>query len=198
MLSKIIFVPFFLFVSCKTPEKMNYGMARKFEFGSKESYLRYLVREKGFPESAILFVDSASYQCFLKDVLIDDGSIAYLGIFLNDSLSIRKSDPLKNEESFTFQSVQGFLNNFNQSAKPESRLLKKIILSHYRFKFLNLNAYAFPVSGNTVPVLILLYSFSYGTYYDKLYREAKKILKKYKGKLELLIILTDEVYNLNY
>lgn len=196
MNTKIIIISLFFLISCKAFVQNNYQLGRQFRFASKKSYLNYLTRQKGFDRDKIIFIDSASYTGFLKDVLIHEGCISYLGIYLNDSLSMMASDELKNEELLNTNKFKAGISKLFKPAATDSNLQIRINLAHYHFKYLKNNANAFPGCTNKNASILFIYSFTYGSYYDTLYKAAIAMAKRNRSGVELFIIVIDEVFPL--
>jgi hypothetical protein len=171
-------------------------MDRKFSFKTLSEYYDYLINKKKFQPNQILFIDSISYAKFGQQVLMVENPMIYIGSFLNDSVSIKKSDFLKDNQACIGRMKGEIENNLGMTNYPDSMVETKINLANYNFFFLHdKNKFSLLNSKKSLKVF-LLYYYPLGTYYDKLYKEIEDACLKNIEKTELYIICVDPVYML--
>ena len=188
---------FLLFVfSCTSIIKKATKVNRKFSFTTQSDYYNYLINKKGFSPNQILFPDSISYVEFGQKALMTENPVIYLGSFLNDSVSIKKSDFLKDNQACIGRMKGEIEKNLKIITYPDSIVQANINLSKFSFYYLN-DKKRFSISNSEKQLKIfLLYYYPFGTSYDKLYKEIEEAWLKNIAKTDLFIICVDPVYAL--
>ncbi len=190
-----LFFLLFLF-SCTSLIKKATKSGRKFSFNSKSDYYNYLIIKKEFSPNQIIFPDSSSYISFGQTVLMEEDIVIYLGSFLNDSVSLKKSPLLKDNQACIGRMNKEIAKNLSLTDYPDSIINTGINLSRYNFYYLE-DHKKFTLSNTSNRLKIfLLYYYPFGIGYDKLYKEIQEACLKYKDKTELYIICIDPVYYL--
>ena len=190
----LIFI-FFLF-SCNSILKNAIKVNRKFSFATQSDYYKYLVNKKEFSPNQILFPDSVSYIEFGQRVLMTENPVIYFGSFLNDSVSIKKSDFLKDNQGCVGRMNGEIERNLKTTSFSDTMVQTNINLAKFKFYYLN-DKKRFSVSDSKKQLKIfLLYYYPYGTFYDKLYKEINEACLKNITKTDIYIICIDPVYTL--
>ena len=188
---------FLLFLySCTSIIKQATKANRKFSFTTQADYYNYLVNKKGFSPNQILFPDSISYVEFGQKVLMKENPVIYFGSFLNDSVSIRKSDFLKDNQACIGRMNGEIENNLRITTYSDSIVQTIVNLSKFNFYYLK-DKKIFSVSNSKKQLKVfLIYYYPFGTMYDKLYKEIEEACLKNIVKTDLFIICVDPVYAL--
>ena len=197
MLNRIfIIVCAFGLLSCTAFLKQKYGLERKFRFQSRNDFIQCIEKEKTLPLNHILYIDSLSAEDFFRDNLQQSNSLLFLGMYLNDSIQIKKSDYfLENPECIGRIENEVILNLFRNEF-PDSLKVKTKNISAYVLHFLkDDSSYVFSNSTKKMK-LFLIHSFSMGRYYDSLYNRLFQLERKYSDVLEICIINIDPVQQL--
>ena len=189
-----IFISFcflILFSSCKILFKKAYHMGAHMNYKTKSAYISYLKR-KHFPIDKIVFLDSVTYLKF-AEFIAKDASNVYYGAFVNDSTQLKKSAYIYNN-----QSCSGRMNNeidsiLKLSVFPDLALVYNPVFIKYPLHYLNNNKLLQGIISNKKILICLFYSYTQGTYYNKLYREIFAAVKEHENWADLLIITLDNV-----
>lgn len=185
-----------LFFSCTPILKKATKVNREFSFSTQSDYYNYLVNKRGFPKEQILFLDSGSYINFGKKVLIEESPMVYFGSFLNDSISLKKSNYLKNNQACIGRMKGEIEKNLSIVFYADSIIESKINLANFNFYFLNDKKKFGNVNNKKRIKIFLLYYYPFGTLYDKLYKEIEETYLNNIEKMDLYIICVDPVYAL--
>lgn len=195
-MNKIIFLTGSIIVflcSCSVLLKRIYKIDKKFSFETRNEYLQYIRKNGNLDINQVGYMDSLSYLKFGFEGLQNDSTVIYFGSFINDSVSIKKSVHLTDNQacySRMFAEIQNVLalKNYDDS------LLKN------NFNFLKYNIYSLAgnkrisFSGDNKKIrIVLLYSYSFGNYYNKFYNEVRQIQKENAGAVGLTIITMDPI-----
>ncbi len=176
--------------SCKSILLKKFNANQKFNFKTKEAYVGYLKANK-FDTEMFIYPDSASYLRFIGNT---ENATVYYNSFVSDSISIRKSDFLKDNESCTGRiSVEIEKILAMQTLADTLIVLNKNICTN-TFFYLNDNAAFKGVNKNKKLSIFLLHIYEAGTYYNKLYREIEKVQQENKKEVDLYIISLAPVY----
>lgn len=191
-----ILIGFFFLFSCTTILKKSFKVNRKFSFNSKSEYYNYLINKKGFPKEKILFLDSISYINFGQKALMVENLMIYFGSFLNDSVSIKKSPFLKDNQACIGRMKSEIEKNLSMVVYADSAVELKMNLSKFNLCYLYDKSKFSTVNNKKRLKIFLIYYYSFGTYYDKLYKEIEEACLNNIEKTDLFIISVDPVYAL--
>lgn len=191
-----ILISFFFLFSCTTILKKSFKVNRKFSFNSKSGYYNYLVNKKGFPKEQILFLDSISYINFGQKALMVENPMIYFGSFLNDSVSIKKSPFLKDNQACIGRMKSEIEKNLSMAVYADSAVELKMNLSEFNLCYLYDKSKFSTVNNKKRLKIFLIYYYSFGTFYDTLYKEIEEICLNNIEKTDLYIISVDPVYAL--
>jgi hypothetical protein len=170
-----------------------YGIEKPLPFKTKEQYIGYLKESGDFDMNQVLYLDSSSYYKMGSEILPSDSSVAFLGCFLNDSISIRKSPFLIENQSCYGRMLQDIESAMEQEHYDDSILNKNIQIGKFNLYPL-MGGKKFNCSGNPEKLkIILLYGFFFGKYYKRFYREIAEIQRKNSVKADLYIFSMDPV-----
>lgn len=120
----------------------------------------------------------------------------YFASFLNDSVSIKKSSFLKDNQACIGRMKEEIENNLSLVLYADSLVESKINLSNFNFYYLQDKSKFGPVNNKKRLKIFLLYNYSFGTLYDKLYKEVEKTYLNNIEKMDLYIICVDPLYSL--
>ena len=181
---------------CKMYAIKKYHLGREFKFSNKTAFLSYISKEKLFDEQDMLYVDSTNFFSFLKEKLQQDSSFIFLGTYLNDSTSISRSAMLSENTSCKGRIGNEIRSQLQQSAMLPEQLIVSKGLSNYHLKYVR-DGKPFDMNEmNGKWTILLVYSYSFGSYYNDLYREVINQTTSNKEKATLKIVCIDPVYHL--
>ena len=181
--------------SCTILAINKYKIGRSFDFKSKSDFIDYLQNNQPFEEHQYLTIDSTSYFNVMSMLSSNNGNIIYIGCYLNDSLRLIDSKLLKLNSTCAGRIKNDILSNISLPFFPDSLIDKDYFLHNCQLNNL-LNNSTFNINNNKKKIKIfLLYSYSAGTYYDKLYKDIFTIQKSNTTETELFIICTDPLFN---
>ena len=186
---------YLIIVSCSYFANKKYHIGQPFNFREKSDFINHLQSKKIFDLSQCLYLDSICYFKFVYNQL-NNPSVIVLGSFLNDSISIRQSQYYTTNSSCAGRIENEILNNLSLLSFPDSVLDKKSRLSDYNFKKLSTKEdFHLDAEANKVNIFVL-YSYSYGNYYDKLYQNIQSLITHYSYTAKIFVVCTDPVYRL--
>ncbi|MCP9753030.1 hypothetical protein EGI32_18925 [Ferruginibacter sp. HRS2-29] len=179
-----------IFSGCIKMAVKKYKLGRQFGDIKKEEYLRQISIENAVDPSLFLYPDSASYIPFGSSSSIN----LYYGCFINDSVSIKKSDFLLDNQSCIGR-INKEIENIIISRQIDS-FAKDTGINLSRLNFLRLadDQKVKLVNGEKKLSIILIYMYAFGTYYKGLYKEITDVCKKYEQYCDLHIISMDPIY----
>lgn len=182
-------------VSCNYYAYKKYHIGQPFVFKEKSAFINHLQSKKTFDLSQCIYLDSISYFKFVINQL-NNPSVIVLGSFLNDSISIRQSQYYTTNSSCAGRIENEILKNLSFLSFPDSVLDKKSRLSDYDFKKLSTKEdFHLDAEANKVNIFVL-YSYSYGNYYDKLYQNIQSLITHYSNTAKIFVVCTDPIYRL--
>ena len=182
--------------SCKFYAIKKYQLNKQFDFITKSSYLQFIMKRNIGAQQNFLYLDSASYEKFLMEKIQGDSSVLYLGCYLNDSTSFLKSSFLNQNTSCSGRIEKEVLSNLSYKEKDPLHFKKAQKLSVYKmYHLINKTVFNINHDENSIK-LFLLYSHSYGTYYDPLIKNLKELVKQNEADISMYIICIDPLYSL--
>lgn len=182
--------------SCKFYAIKKYQLNKPFSFIHKSSYLDFIMKRNIGEQNHFLYLDSASYERFLMDKIQKDTTVLYLGCYLNDSTCFLKSNFFNKNISCSGRIENEVLSNLAYKEKDSLHFKKVQKLSTYKMHPL-INNEVFSINHDEKRIkLFLLYSYSYGTYYDKLIKNLNEIVKQNETDISMYIICIDPLYSL--
>ena len=176
--------------SCKTILLKKFNANQKFNFKTKEAYVEYLKANK-FDTEMFIYPDSASYLRFIGNI---ESATVYYNSFVSDSISIKKSEFLKDNESCTGRISIEIEKILAMQPLVDTLLVLNTNISTNTFFYLNDNAAFKGVNTDKKLSIFLLHIYETGTYYNKLYREIEKVQQENKRDVDLYIISLAPVY----
>lgn len=186
----------FCFMSCHKYAIRKYQLGRNFDFKSKVDFENYLNKQKVFDVTHVLYPDSSSYLKFITEKLKQDSTVAYVGSYLNDTTCIGKSDFLSKNTSCKGRIEEEIIRNINTVEFPDSLVLKVNGMSLYNLHYLK-NSSLFDMNQQHKKLKIFLaYSYSFGTYYDNLFRKVIANQKSNESTTDVFIVCMDPIYYL--
>lgn len=173
--------------------KKLYGIEKPLPFKTKEQYAGFLKRSGDFDMNQVLCMDSSSYYKMGSEILPSDSSIVFLGCFLNDSISIRKSPFLKENQSCYGRMLQDIKTALAWEHYGDSLLNKDIHIGKFNLYPL-MGGKKINCSDDPEKLkIILLYGYSFGKYYKRFYKQIAEIQRKNSAKADLYILSMDPV-----
>ncbi|MBU3713540.1 MAG: hypothetical protein FGM46_01170 [Ferruginibacter sp.] len=180
-------------LSCTAFIKQKYGLQRPFRFDTKKDFLRVIEKENLFPSKNILYIDSSSVIDFFQDMVQKENISIYIGAYLNDTILIKRSDYLNENESCRGRIENEMLLNTYRKEYPDSLKIKTKKFSSYKLCRLSNNS-AFVIDKDLGKLtFFLLYSYSSGTYYRPLYQKAFELQHNNPDNIDIYIISTDPI-----
>jgi len=182
--------------SCKFYAMKKYQLNKQFDFITKSSYLQFMMKRNIGAQQNFLYLDSTSYGNFLMDKIQEDSAVLYLGCYLNDSTSFLKSSFFTQNTSCSGRIEKEVLSNLAYKENDPLHFKKVRKLSAYKMHRLIKND-IFNINHDEKRIkLFLLYSHSYGTYYDSLIKNLKELVKQNEADISMYIICIDPLYSL--
>ena len=182
--------------SCKFYAIKKYQLNKQFDFITKSSYLQFMMKRNIAEQQNFLYLDSASYEKFLREKIQEDSTVLYLGCYLNDSSCFSKSSFFTQNTSCSGRIEKEVLSNLAYKEKDPLHFKKVQKLSTYKMHPL-INNEVFSINHDEKRIkLFLLYSHSYGTYYDPLIKNLKELVKQNEADISMYIICIDPLYSL--
>lgn len=190
----IIFVLTFIFcLGCSSVIKEVYGVNKNKKFNNINEYTSYINENYNFSTQDVYYAnDESVYNELVMDIITSHTNFFY-GIYINDSIRVKKTDFLKENESCRGRILKEIS---NISEDPEStRLEKTTIFKDNLFKNIVTNK---PLNLNTAnrKKVILVFSYKLGTLLDKDFKEIKILLAE--KKYDLYIISVDRIHDLKF
>lgn len=179
-------------VSCKSLLLKKYKFNQEFKFKTREEYLNYLEVEKKLDMSHILYVDSNSTNNFLTYVMnLHLGE--YYGTLVNDSTEIKKSETLQDN----LTCMGRVLTDVNQNILKlsDTSLYVKNDFKKFQFHYANSGKIFNYYDSNSPLMIILLYGYAFGTYYDDFFKAMNNFSAEHSKEAEVYIIALDYSYH---
>lgn len=184
----------FFHLSCKTLISKKFHFNEDFRFRTAPEYLAYLETNKKIDPRNVLYPDSTEAENLMTYIYNNKLTIFY-GTILNDSLEVRKSAELQDNLSCMGRVLTDLENAITQKPFNDTSLYVKSDFGKFKFRRA-LTRDKFNASSDPAPMkIILLYSYSYGTYFDPLLEEMRKFALDNAGKAEVYIISLDYIYH---
>lgn len=191
---KIIFFVllfFNLISSCKPIVKTIYGVNKKIAFSNKKDYLKYVQKKYRFNVNNLYYADEKGYDNFMNSIAQNHVDYFY-GIFLNDSIKVKKSMFLSENESCRGR----ILNEMNSVSKniASENTEKDNVFSINTFYNVSTNK---PLNFKTGShkKLVLIFSYKFGQLREKDFEEIENLVNQNK-EYDLYIISADRIYDL--
>lgn len=148
----------------------------------------HINNQLGISDSLIFYCDTVSFLAFTK-TLSHDASI-YYGSFITDSIQIAKSPSLKTNESCKGR-IGSELVNLVKMQRNELELDTSVNLKMYHFHNIKNENINLTIENNKRYTILLIYFYSFGRYYDDLYKEIITAYKRNPKAYDLKIITLD-------
>jgi len=185
-----LFGCFLFFTSCKTILSKKYRVNQKFSFTSSAEYLDYLQKVKGFDLSHVIFPDTTTVNAFIGYILQKE-LVEYYGSLINDSTEVKKSQTLQDNLSCMGRVINEINTNKAINSFNDTSLLAKNEFHNFNFRFIS-SKEKFDLNRSTKPLkIILLYAYSYGTFFDEFLNEMNKFSQQQGNNAEVYIISLD-------
>lgn len=180
-----------LFCSCKTIVNSVYGVNKNLAFKSLKDYEEYVRKKYEIEVKNLYYLDQNNYYGFLEQI-IDNKIDYFLGIFLNDSSQIQKSDFLMQNESCggrILKEIQSISDNPEGVSKIRNEVLKK-------YSFINMiEKTGLLFSNNGKKKIVLIFSYKAGLINKNDFVQIQNMINSTSG-YELAIISIDKLYDL--
>ena len=181
--------------SCKFLIGKYYRTNERFNFKSKMAYSGFLEKKKKFDLSYIIYPDSSSWFNFV-DFISGNGLSEYYGCLLNDSTEVKKSDALGENLNCMGRVLAEIQTDVLKNSSPDSSLLVKSNFKNFHFRqFLTNNVFELNHSEKPLKI-ILIYSYSFGRVFDKLYDSINSFHTTHINETQLYIIVLDNIFHL--
>ena len=182
--------------SCLYLTKKKYKLNEPYLFQTKQQYHDFLREKNIFPDNNLLYLDAEGYGLFISDMMEKQHALVYLGCYLNDSIRLVVSDPLLKNPSC----VGRIETECNQSVISErvdsSRLVNTQSIVRYRLRHLSDGKLFAFSEKNSKRTLFLGYSYSFGKYYDNIYKKIRDTQINHSDETSLYIVCVDPVHRL--
>ena len=186
---------FVLGASCTTFLDLAYGLNKRFNFKTKESYIIFLRDKKNIDINGVIVPDSKSQSLFMESILRDSLTI-YYGCLINDSVELKKTSELTHNLSCMGRILDDISHGEANLNKLDSSLFVKSQFNKYQFNFLYNDQQLNIAQSNEKLTIIMLYSYAFGRYFDKTFNEVRKFHENHKKSTDLYIITLDNVSQL--
>jgi len=175
--------------SCKSVMSKMYGLNKPMNFTTKEEYIDYVENKRKIKRSDILLVDSADFGSLWSKALKTKAGY-YLGTYINDSVSVRRTDFLKENTTC----LARVLDNISLGMKSRESLDSLTEPDNFNeFQFYECSSgEKYSMSNSEKPIKIfLLYQFSSGRLFDTSFREIFDFAEQNRYKVEVKVIPMD-------
>ncbi len=179
-------------ISCRFWINQKYQWGRSKTFNNKAAYIQAVGQEKIIPIGQLLYVESTALPLFYQKVIKKSNAIVYLGTYLNDSFCLKKSAQLQENESCWGRIEKEIKEQISISNPPDSLWCRTESLATYPLRYAE-NDELFHPNAIGKWTIYLLYSYSLGSYYNRLYQSVFTLQKKYPSKLDVYVISLDPV-----
>jgi len=183
------------FSSCKFLVGKYYGTNERFNFESRKAYSDFLEKKKKFDLSDIIYPDSAYWFNFVDFISRNELSEFY-GCLLNDSTELKKSNFLQENLTCMGRVLGEIQTNAIQYSSSDSSLIIKNNFKNFLFREFLTNK-KFELNHSEKPLkIILIYSYSFGRVFDKLYDSVYSFHMSHINETQLNIIALDNIFHL--
>ena len=179
-------------IGCRFWVNKKYQLNRPGTFANKAAYIQAIEQEKIIPIGQLLYVESRSLPLFYHEVIKKSNAIVYLGTYVNDTLCLKKSTQLQENESCWGRIEKEINEQVSIFNPPDNVCCRTESLSAYPLRYIE-NDELFHPNAIGKWTIYLLYSYSLGSYYNRLYQSVFGLQKKYANKLNVYIISLDPV-----
>lgn len=179
-------------ISCRFWVNQKYQWGRSGTFANKAAYIQAVEKEKIIPIGQLLYIESKALSLFYQKVIKKSNAIVYLGTYLNDTVCLKKSAQLQENESCWGRIEKEIKEQISLPNPPDSLWCQTESLSAYPLRYVANDDFFRPNNTNKWTIY-LLYSYSLGSYYNQLYQSVFALQKKYPNKLNVYIISLDPV-----
>ncbi|HEY6505554.1 MAG TPA: hypothetical protein VIZ28_16380 [Chitinophagaceae bacterium] len=186
-----LFASVVLLYSCKPVTNSVYGVNKNIAFKGLQEYKNYVEEKYKIDVNNLFYIDQDSYNEFIS-LVIETKSDYFLGIFLNDSIQVKKSGFLKENESCSGRVMEEIRNasggisavstTKNETFKTQSftNIVTKIPLQ-------------FSKDGRKK--IVLIFSYRAGAIHKKDFVQIQNLLES-RSDYDLDIISLDKLYDL--
>lgn len=185
---------FIFLTSCSTFLRVKYGLNKRFNFTTKESYISFL-QKRNIDITKMISLDSNSRLPFLGSIMRDSLSV-YYGCLINDSVELIKTSEVKDNLSCMGRILKDIRIRSAELDKNDSSLFIKSQFKMYQFNFLFNSKRLDLNQPNEKLKIIMLYSYSFGSYFDETFEEVRMFHEDHKEFTELYIITLDDISKL--
>lgn len=188
-LLRLIICSGIILCSCKSWVSKKYGFNRPFNYAGKHDFLAKLHQRN--IDSNCIYVTNPTGLNPLIYWLGTNNPPLYIGLFMNDSVMLKRSDFLKDNQSCMGRLENEISQNLEQirsnTAVPFDTLA--ILNSIPMYQLSSGKRRNSLISGK--PTLFMYYLDGRGTYYDDLFKEVDRIYQQQKGTVDLVILCCD-------
>jgi hypothetical protein len=183
-------------ISCRYYATKKYHLNNSFDFKTKSEYLNAFKKKKIGEPFDLLYIDSTDYLNFCINKMSNDSAVVYLGCFLNDSTSIKKSELLSDNTSCSGRIKQEVKTKLKMNQDSINLNCKREMIRDFKFREVATGRLVNFNSEDEIKFL-LIYATGFGSYYDELYKWICKSKNESKLKSRTYFISIDPVYQLN-
>jgi hypothetical protein len=184
----------FFLSSCKWVVEKKFHMNQKFRFKSVVEYQNHLLK-KGFDTSSVLFLPANKYNDFALDYFFGQTASPYIATFINDSIKIKKSEVLSENLGCMGRILKDVNNQVQDSTESQFEAVKKQFSSYSFQQFGSNSDWTMSLSKKRFKI-ILVYSYSFGTYYNDTYKELLLFQRQNEADVDVFIISIDNLNTL--
>lgn len=178
-----------LLCGCKSWVGKKYEFNRPFNYAGKHDFLNKLHQRN--IDSNFLFVTNHSSFTPLINWLGHNNPPIYIGTFINDSVMLKRSDFLKDNQSCMGRLEQEISQHLQLLQTNTPAALDTMTL------FNNIRLYQLS-SGKQrsslytgKPTVVMFYLDAIGTYYDDLFKDIRKVSQQFQGEVDFLFLCCD-------
>jgi hypothetical protein len=184
-----------ILISCRYYATKKYHLNNSFAFKTKSDYLNAFKKKKIGEPVDLLYIDSADYLNFYVNKMSNDSAVAYLGCFLNDSTTIKKSESLSDNTSCSGRIQNEIKTNLMMNKDTIRYNCKREHIRDYKFREVATGNLVNFNSDDEIKIL-LIYATGFGSYYDELFQLITKSKQESKMKSKVYFVSIDPVYQL--
>ena len=155
--------------SCSYYAVKKYHLHQHFDFKTKSAYLNEFKKKIADEKIDLLYLDSSTYLSFYTQKISRENDIVYLGCFLNDSTSLKKSSSLNENNScagrvkeqikFNLSLSEALLKDYSQREPMRDFIFREVATGS-----------KISLNNDKDLKIMIIYASGFGSYYDELYK----------------------------
>jgi hypothetical protein len=190
----LLFATVLFNISCLKIAEKKYGLNRHYTYKKQQDYLDQITRENGLNASQLVYLDSASYSNLIFTNYSSFSLTPYLGSYFNDSVSVKKTDFLLDNEACVGR-IEQETENILVSNRTDTFARDTLInLARLNFFRLSDDRIIRLFDKDKKATIIMMYVYQFGSYYKNLFKAMEALRLKYEKDVNVYILTMDPIY----